>query len=84
MAGEVCGALSGAVLAIGLIYGEDQEEAVPHLAESFMNLLAGAAAIQKHEQLRHPLGYNQLPRRKLERIAQQPHLLPHVADRLKI
>lgn len=40
MAGEVCGALSGAVLAIGLIYGEDQEEAVPHLAESFMNRFA--------------------------------------------
>jgi C_GCAxxG_C_C family probable redox protein len=40
MAGEVCGALSGAVLAIGLIYGEEQEEAVPHLTESFMNRFA--------------------------------------------
>ena len=36
MAGEVCGAVSGAVLAIGLLYGEEQPEAATHLTEQFM------------------------------------------------
>jgi C_GCAxxG_C_C family probable redox protein len=36
MAGEVCGAFSGAVLAIGLLYGEEQPEAATHLTEEFM------------------------------------------------
>lgn len=36
MAGEVCGAVVGAVLALGLIYGEDSPEAVTHLTEQFM------------------------------------------------
>ena len=36
MAGEVCGALSGAALAIGLLYGEEQPEAATHLTEDFM------------------------------------------------
>jgi C_GCAxxG_C_C family probable redox protein len=40
MAGEVCGAASGAALAIGLLYGEDQAEAVPHLTEQFMHRFA--------------------------------------------
>ena len=35
MAGEVCGAALGAVLAIGLIYGEDPELAT-HLTEKYM------------------------------------------------
>ena len=35
MAGEVCGAVTGAALAIGLIYGEDPEMAT-HLTEDFM------------------------------------------------
>jgi C_GCAxxG_C_C family probable redox protein len=35
MAGEVCGAVTGAALAIGLIYGEDPELAT-HLTEEFM------------------------------------------------
>ena len=37
MAGEVCGALSGAALAIGLLYGEEQPEAATHLTEEFMH-----------------------------------------------
>jgi C_GCAxxG_C_C family probable redox protein len=36
MAGEVCGAVSGAVLAIGLLYGKDQAEAATHLTEQIM------------------------------------------------
>ena len=36
MAGEVCGAVSGAVLGIGLLYGEEQPEAATHLTEEFM------------------------------------------------
>jgi C_GCAxxG_C_C family probable redox protein len=36
MVGEVCGAVSGAVLGIGLLYGEEQPEAVAHLAEQFV------------------------------------------------
>jgi len=40
MAGEVCGALSGGALAIGLLYGQDQDEAVPHLTEKFMHRFA--------------------------------------------
>lgn len=35
MAGEVCGAVSGAVLAIGLLYGDDPELAT-HLSEEYM------------------------------------------------
>jgi len=38
MAGEVCGAVSGAALAIGLLYGEEQPEAATHLTEEFMRL----------------------------------------------
>lgn len=34
--GEVCGAISGAALAIGLLYGEDQPEAAHHLTREFM------------------------------------------------
>jgi C_GCAxxG_C_C family probable redox protein len=40
MVGEVCGALSGAALAIGLLYGEDQDEAAIHLTEQFMQRFA--------------------------------------------
>ncbi len=40
MAGEVCGAVSGAALAIGLLYGEDQDEAVTHLTEQFVHRFA--------------------------------------------
>ncbi len=40
MAGEVCGAVSGAVLAIGLLYGLDQPEAVTHLSEQYMRRFA--------------------------------------------
>lgn len=40
LAGEVCGALSGDVLAIGLIYGEGQPEAATHLTEQFMHRFA--------------------------------------------
>lgn len=35
MAGEVCGAVTGAALAIGLIYGDDPELAT-HLTEEYM------------------------------------------------
>ena len=37
MAGEVCGAVSGAVLAIGLLYGETQPETATRLTEAFMH-----------------------------------------------
>ena len=37
MAGEVCGAVSGAVLAIGLLYGEAQPENATRLTEAFMH-----------------------------------------------
>lgn len=37
MAGEVCGAVSGAVLAIGLLYGEEQPETATYLTEQFMH-----------------------------------------------
>jgi C_GCAxxG_C_C family probable redox protein len=40
MAGEVCGALSGGALAIGLLYGEEQPEAATHLTEQFMSRFA--------------------------------------------
>ena len=40
MAGEVCGAASGAVMAIGLLYGKDQGEAVHPLTEQFMQRFA--------------------------------------------
>lgn len=40
MAGEVCGAVSGAALAIGLLYGEEQPEAATHLTEQFMSRFA--------------------------------------------
>ena len=36
MAGEVCGAVSAAALAIGLLYGKEQPEAAAHLTEEFM------------------------------------------------
>ena len=47
MAGEVCGALSGAVLAIGLLYGEEQPEGASHLTEQFMSRYA-----EQHEAVR--------------------------------
>ena len=37
MAGEVCGALSGGALAIGLLYGQEDEEVVNHLTEQFVH-----------------------------------------------
>ena len=37
LAGEVCRALSGDILAIGLIYGEGQPEAATYLTEQFMH-----------------------------------------------
>jgi C_GCAxxG_C_C family probable redox protein len=40
MAGEVCGAVSGAALAIGLLYGEEQAEVATHLTEEFMHRFA--------------------------------------------
>lgn len=40
MVGEVCGAASGAVLAIGLLYGEQQEDAATYLTEQFMQSFA--------------------------------------------
>jgi C_GCAxxG_C_C family probable redox protein len=40
MVGEVCGALSGGALAIGLLYGQDEGEAVTHLTEQFMHRFA--------------------------------------------
>jgi C_GCAxxG_C_C family probable redox protein len=40
MAGEVCGAVSGAVLAIGLLYGEDHPEVATQLTEQFMRWFA--------------------------------------------
>lgn len=40
MAGEVCGALSGAALAIGLLYGEQEPEAVTHLTGEFVQRFA--------------------------------------------
>lgn len=40
MAGEACGAVSGAVLAIGLLYREEQPEAATHLTEEFMRRFA--------------------------------------------
>ncbi len=40
MAGEVCGALAGGVLAIGLLYGQDEDEAATHLTEQFMRRFA--------------------------------------------
>ena len=40
MTGEVCGAASGGVLALGLLYGEDQDEAVTHLTQQFMQRFA--------------------------------------------
>ena len=40
MAGEVCGAVSGAVLSIGLLYGEEQPETATHLTEQFMRRFA--------------------------------------------
>lgn len=38
--GEVCGAVSGAALAIGLLYGQDQPEATHHLTREFMRQYA--------------------------------------------
>lgn len=38
--GEVCGAVSGAVLAIGLLYGQDQAEAAAHLSREFVRQFA--------------------------------------------
>jgi len=38
--GEVCGAISGAALAIGLLYGQDQPEAAHHLTREFMRQYA--------------------------------------------
>jgi C_GCAxxG_C_C family probable redox protein len=40
MAGEVCGAVSGAVLAIGLLYGKEHAEAASHLTEQTMRRFA--------------------------------------------
>ncbi len=40
MAGEVCGAASGATLAIGLLYGEQDSEMSTHLTEQFMRRFA--------------------------------------------
>jgi C_GCAxxG_C_C family probable redox protein len=37
MAGEVCGALSGGVLSIGLLYNQEGEEEVKYLTEQFMH-----------------------------------------------
>jgi C_GCAxxG_C_C family probable redox protein len=37
MTGEVCGAVSGAVLAIGLLYGNDQKDTVTQLTGQFMD-----------------------------------------------
>ena len=36
MAGEVCGAVSGAVLALGLLYGDEDPEIVTHLSHEYM------------------------------------------------
>jgi C_GCAxxG_C_C family probable redox protein len=38
--GEVCGAISGAALAIGLLYGQDQPGAAHHLTREFMRQYA--------------------------------------------
>jgi C_GCAxxG_C_C family probable redox protein len=35
-AGEVCGAVSGGVLALGLLYGDQEPEAVTYLTEEFV------------------------------------------------
>ena len=40
MAGEVCGALSGGAMAIGLLYGQDDKEIVTHLTEQFVHRFA--------------------------------------------
>jgi len=40
MVGEVCGAATGAVLAIGLLYGKGQDEAATYLTEQFMQRFA--------------------------------------------
>jgi C_GCAxxG_C_C family probable redox protein len=40
MVGEVCGALSGGALAIGLLYGQDDDETVTHLTEQFVHRFA--------------------------------------------
>ena len=40
MAGEVCGAVSGAVMALGLKYGKQDPEIVNHLAGEFVNRFA--------------------------------------------
>jgi len=37
MTGEVCGAVSGAVLALGQLYGEQDPEIVTHLTGEFVN-----------------------------------------------
>jgi C_GCAxxG_C_C family probable redox protein len=38
--GEVCGAVSGGVLAIGLLYGQDSEDAVSIKTEEFVRRFA--------------------------------------------
>jgi C_GCAxxG_C_C family probable redox protein len=40
MAGEVCGALSGAALAIGLLSGQEDDEVVLHLTDQFIHSFA--------------------------------------------
>ena len=40
MAGEVCGAVSGAVMALGLKYGEEDPEIVTHLSGEFVKHFA--------------------------------------------
>lgn len=40
-AGEVCGAIAGGVLSIGLIYGENHHDAVGVLSEDYLNRIAG-------------------------------------------
>lgn len=38
--GEICGAVSGAALAIGLLYGQEQPDAARHLTGEFMRKYA--------------------------------------------
>jgi hypothetical protein len=38
-AGEVCGAVAGGILAIGLVYGEDHADAIGVLTEEYMTTL---------------------------------------------
>jgi C_GCAxxG_C_C family probable redox protein len=55
MAGEVCGAFCGAVMAIGLLYGEEDPEMATYLTDQYMQRISEKNGAVRCEEI---IGFN--------------------------